>query len=175
VKALLPLFAALAIAGCEKSGPAPAAAALKITSSAGGVETQENLLMRWHTALVPQRFAAEYGKSETDAIFYRLECRGDVVVLTQFIDQSLEPVAGGYYDLIIRDAAGETLSAATSQSAVVEENLEMPFHMPPGTFDAVDARPNLELGVRNVATKETYWTRMNDVARDVLMACSALG
>jgi hypothetical protein len=142
------------------------------------VEPDQDLLTRWRMVLVPGRPAAEYSKSETDAVWYRMECRGDILVITE-LHASLDydgdapwPKGGGFRDLILREKGGRHLAAATSSAEVVEGDLVMRFRLPGGTFDIVDSRPNLELGVKDNGSGRVGWTRMNDVARDVLMACS---
>lgn len=172
---LIPLL--MALAACSPPKPVESGKPA-VAESVGDSKLDPDLLLRWRGFVDEGRYMADYSKSETDAVWYRMDCQAPVLVLTEFhasldYDGEAPPVkGGGYFDLILREKGGRDLASATAQAAVVKGDLEMRFHLPPGTFDLADSRPNLELGVKETGSGKTGWTRLNDVARDVLMACA---
>ena len=180
MRAVLPLVAMLALAGCEKPPPAPAQPAATATpapkaepaaASPAPAAVMGDQRVRWHSVPAPQGLAAVFGPSESDNSSYRMECRDHVLTVWAFHEDATPPGRAAT-ELSLRRATGEVLATGNADPEPDELGSRMVYNLSSAFFDPADLQPDLQLGV-TLPGETTGWTRLNDVARDILMACSA--
>jgi hypothetical protein len=176
---LLPVAVVLATAGCDKPQPAPAATPSPIVQPApkgAAVPLQAPapvaapLGERWRGVPTPSGLAAVFGPAKSDNSAYRMECRDSVLTIWVFHEEGTPPgrAAG---ELLLRKASGEILVRSSADAEPDDLGTRLVFNLPQSYFDPADREPALDLGIA-LPGEAAGWTQLNDVARDILMACA---
>lgn len=180
MRAALPILALLALSACEKPKPAAVEAAASAGQRAPKVEAGPPPASdpaaawppgeRWRGVPSPTGLAAVFGPLRSDISSYRMECRDNVLTVWVFHEDD-QPPGRAAGELALRKASGEVLARSNADAEPDDLGTRLVFNLPREYATPADREPELELGL-TLPGQTTSWTPLNDVARDLLLACA---
>jgi hypothetical protein len=133
-----------------------------------------SLWIRWHMVPADKGLAAVYGPSESEGA-YRAECRDGVFVIYHFLDPVPPSPKSANVTVVMRWPGVREIAFAPASLVADEDGQVTTAKLTPAFFQPADRQPDLEIGVRIRPSDAVDWLEVNDVLRDVIMACTQPG
>ncbi|WGM38621.1 hypothetical protein AMEJIAPC_01525 [Caulobacter sp. NIBR1757] len=116
--------------------------------------------------------AAFYAPSESDNLFYRLECSKNRVTVLIYMEPVPLDTMPPFLELALKGPDGQIVAFARGRSRATNEGWAADVTLLDPFFALADEQPGLQVKVGVPADPNPHWTNANDVVRDVLMDCS---
>lgn len=158
-------MAVLVVAGCEKPAAKPSP-----TVPAEPVRLENP---RWRMDYSqPRSLAAFYARSESDNLFYRLECSKNRLTVLIYMEPVPLDTMPPFLELALKGPDGRVAAFARGRSRATGEGWAADVTLLDPFFALADEQPGLQVKIGVPDDPNPHWTNANDVLRDVLMDCS---